>query len=113
MPYAQCTACGEVTRWRATAGAKLSELKCPHCGGPLKGKGGKKGPRGHQQHCVICGRIRYKNYRTAPEDKTITLTKYRLVPGQYNAEPYSETLVIKKGDPLCWHMHETKTGWQR
>ncbi len=87
-------------------------MRWTHCGGALKGRGGKKGPRGPQRICVVCRRIHYKNYRTAPEDKTITLTKYRSVPGRFEAEPYQEELVIKQGDPLCWHMHGTQTGWR-
>lgn len=36
MATAECTDCGILWRWSARGGARLSRLKCSHCGGSLK-----------------------------------------------------------------------------
>jgi len=37
MAWAKCVDCGQAVAWKAGKGCKLSLLKCPKCGGKLKG----------------------------------------------------------------------------
>ena len=117
MARAICTQCGTTVRWRATRGSRLADLSCPDCGGRLRSTSCTKSSRGTRKQCVICGQIRYKHYREAPEDKLLCVKRFN--PDQGNvrngvcyAKPYIKEIAIRKGDPLCWHMHETETGWQ-
>ncbi len=60
MANALCLSCGKVRAWRATRGARLSDLRCS-CGGELRGmtagrRGGNAGK--HYMICRVCGRHR-------------------------------------------------------
>jgi len=37
MAWAKCVDCSHVVTWKAGKGCRLSLLKCPKCGGKLKG----------------------------------------------------------------------------
>lgn len=61
MSYAICVSCGRETYWRAGRGTRLVLLRCPACGGELRGKtaGRPSAATGrHYEVCSVCGKKR-------------------------------------------------------
>ena len=99
MAKAWCPQCERSVTWYGGRGHRLSDITCPNCSGPLRGRTFGNTREGKPKRvCVVCGKTRYSYFMRASRNFSVRYAKQRLGP--------VSIIEIKEGDILCWHGHE-------
>ena len=104
MANAICSECGKIVSWRAGRGDRLSDFRCPACGGTLRSKTAERPSpnKGRRYYvCPICKRRRLNVVKTTKEwmlwDGTIVLA------GTVVCTNHSVRILANEHAPSCWH----------
>ena len=73
MAWAVCTQCGRAIKWYAGRGCRLRDLRCPVCGGVLKGCSMDRALEIHRSH----GYQRHEVLNLRPDGVSIRSLKLR------------------------------------
>ena len=102
MSRAVCKECARIVGWSARRGVKLSDHRCPHCGGSLHGMtAGRPTVGGKIKECALCSRRRRERNLTLLTVPARFLVTYYPEGKLYFVDSREAEVLIPAGQYVC------------